>query len=275
MLLWLQSARLKLQPTKCECVVYLGYVISKEGIQSNDCKVKAIRNWPVPIMVTDLRSFLGLTNYYRCFIKGYAKVTHPLNDQISGDNAAHKKRKNHWIDECQDAFDTLKVLCTSSPILAFADFTKPLKLHTNASAIGLDAVLYQEQDGKDRVIMYASRAFSKSKSLYPVHKLEFLALRWAVTENFQEYLYGNNFASYSDNDTLTYVLTTAKLDTTGHRWMAKLAKFNFTVYYILGKSNVEGDAMSRVPWDQNIRAEAVRAISKATVECPDGNLCLS
>ena len=80
-------------------MVYLGHVISEEGIQTDSHKGKAIRNWPVPITVTELRSFLGFTNYCRCFIKGYATVTQPLYDQIFRDNAARKKRKIHWTDE--------------------------------------------------------------------------------------------------------------------------------------------------------------------------------
>ena len=152
------------------------------------------------------------------------------------------------MEECKEAFNTLEVLCTSAPILAFADFTKPFKLHTDASTIELGIILYQEQDGKDMVITYAIRALSKSESHYPTHKLEFLALKWAVTESFQEYLYGNTFTSYSNNNPLTYVLPTVKLDATGHWWIAKLAKFNFTVYYHSGKSNIEVDALSRIPW---------------------------
>ena len=116
------------------------------------------------------------------------KLAHPLYDQISSNNAGHKKQKIQWTDKCQKAFDTLQVLCISAPILAFADFTKPFKLHTNARTIGLGALLYQEQDGKDRVIGYASRALSKGESHYQAHKLEFLTLKWAVTESFQEYL---------------------------------------------------------------------------------------
>ena len=143
------------------------------------------------------------------------------------------------------------------------------KLHTNASTIGLGTILYKEQDGKDRVIIYASRGLSKSESHYPTHNLEFLALTWAVTESFQEYLYGNTFTSHANNGPLTYVLTTAKLDATGHRWIAKPTKFNFTVYYHSGKSNVEEDALSRIPRDQNIKAEVVETIFKATVEGPE------
>ena len=97
---------------------------------------------------------------------------------------------------------------------------------------------------------------------YPTHKLNFLALKWAVTENLQEHLYGNTFAVYSDNNPLTYVLTTTKLDATGHQWIAKLAKFNFTTHYYLGKSSVYTDALSQIPWDQNIEMGAVGPFSR-------------
>ena len=101
----------------------------------------------------------------------------------------------------------------------------PFKLHSNTNAIEFAAVLYQEQDGKDRVKGYASKALSKSESHYPAYKLEFLACH----RNIQEYLYSNTFTSYPDNNPLTYVLTTTKQDAMGHRWIAKLAIFNFTV----------------------------------------------
>ena len=123
----------------------------------------------------------------------------------------------------------------------------------------LGAILYQEQGGKDWVIGYTSWALSKSESHHPTHKLEFL--EWAIMESFQEYLYGNTFTLYSDNNPLTYVLTTAKLDAAGQRWIAKLTKFKFTIYYQSGKSNV--DVLSQIPWGQNIKPEAVEAILKA------------
>ena len=86
---------------------------------------------------------------------------------------------------------------------------------------------------------------------------------------FQEFLYGNTFISYSNDNPFTYVLTTTKLDAKGHRWIAKLAKFNLMIYYYFRKSNVETDALSRIPWNQNIKVEAVEAIFKATVEGPN------
>ena len=111
----------------------------------------------------------------------------------------------------------LKELCTNTPILAYANFGKPFKLHTDASVIDLGAVLPQEQDGVEKVISYASQSLSKSESKYPIHKLEFLSLKWAMTDQFHEYLYGNTFDVYTDNNPLTYILSIAKLDTMGHR----------------------------------------------------------
>ena len=107
-------------------------------------------------------------------------------------------------------------MCTTTPVLAYADFEKPFKLHTDVSVLGLEAVLYQVQDGVEKVISYASRSLMRSEAKYPVHKLEFLCLKWAITEQFHKYLYGNTFDVYTDNNPLTYVLMTAKLDAMGH-----------------------------------------------------------
>ena len=177
--LW--EAGLKLQPTKCKffktSVVYLGHKISKEGIQTDDCKVETIKNWPTPSTITELWSLLGFMNYYHCFIKGYVKVTWPFYNQISGDNATRKKEKVKWTEECQEALVMLKALCTSAPILAFADFTRPFKLHTDASTTRLGAVLYQDEDRNNWVIGYAIWALSKSESHHPANKLDFIALK--------------------------------------------------------------------------------------------------
>ena len=133
--------------------------------------------------------------------------------------------------------------------MAYPDYQLPFVLHTDSSSEGLGAVLYQKQDGKLRVIAYASRSVSKSESHHPAHKLEFLALKWAVCEKLHEYLYGSKtFQVYTDNSPLTYVLTSAKLDACGQRWVAKLANYNFTIKYKCGLSNVEADALSRISW---------------------------
>ena len=119
---------------------------------------------------------------------------------------------------------------TSPPVMAFPDFTKSFVLHTDASQEGLGAVLYQEQDGNLRVLGYASRTLTPSEKNYHMHegKLKFLALKWAVTEKFRDYLYYfTSFTVYTDNNPLTYVLSSAKWSAVRHRWVAELADFNF------------------------------------------------
>ena len=155
--------------------------------------------------------------------------------------------------ECQNAFDNQNELCTTTPILAYADVTKPFKLHTNASLLGLGAVLYQVHKGVEKVISYTSRSLTQSKTKYPVQKIEFFCLKWAITEQFHKYLYGNNFNVYTDNNPLTYVLVTAKSDAMGHRWITDFANYNFHFHYQSGKSNVEADALSRIDWERLTR----------------------
>ena len=165
--------------------------------------------------------------------------------------------------------------------MAYPDFTRPFKLHIDACDQGLGAILYQVQpDGKEKLISFASRSLNKAESNYPAHKLEFLALKWAVTKRFHEYLYGNNFTVYTNNNPLTYILTTAKLDATGHRWVAALAAYNFTLNYRPGKTNIDTDALSRIPWnkEQMVKPETVghllsNVISKmgCVIECYKGH----
>ena len=138
-------------------------------------------------------------------------------------------------------------------ILAYADYKKPFRLNTDASEKGLGVILYQTQDdGRQRVITYASRSLSKTEKNYDAHKLEFLAVKWSVTEHFHEYLYGDEFDVYMDNNPLTYVLTTAKLDATGQRWIANLANYNFKIFYHSGKLKIDGDSLSRIPWEMEL-----------------------
>ena len=213
--------------------------------------------WPTPKTVYDVRSFLGFVGYYRRFIKNFSKITKPIREVITGlenqSKRAAKKTHIEWTDIADSAFKTLKTMCVNTPILAYPDYQLPFTLHTDSSTDGLGAVLYQKQNGKQRVIAYASRSVSKAESNYPAHKLEFLALKWAVCEKFHEYLYGTKpFEVFTDNNPLTYVLTSAKLDACGQRWVAKLANYNFSIKYRCGVSNTEADALSRIKWPEAI-----------------------
>ena len=251
----LYAAGLKLKPSKCfffrEEIEYLGHVVSGKGISTNPKKVEAVAKWPTPKTVYDARSFLGFVGYYRRFIKDFSKIAKPIREVITGlENQSKRSAKKtfvEWTEAADSAFEHLKKLCISTPILAYPDYKLPFVLHTDSSSEGLGAVLYQKQNGKLRVTAYASRSVSKAESHYPAHKLEFLALKWAVCEKFHEYLYGSNlFEVYTANNPLTYVLSSAKLDACGQRWVAKLANYNFKC----GLSNVEADALSRISWSE-------------------------
>ena len=158
----------------------MGHVVNKEGVSTDRDKITAVTEWLQPTTVTEVISFFGFVSYYRRFILNFSKVAKPLNkllQNLEGTPSQKKKFKVYWGPEQQEAFEALQKLCTESPILAHADFKAPFVLHTDASGDGLGAVLYQVHDGQKTVIAYASRSLSKSERNYPVHTLEFLALK--------------------------------------------------------------------------------------------------
>ena len=190
----LDQAGLCLKPSKCEffkkTVEYLGHIVSENGIETNSKKIESIVKWPQPQTVTQMHSFLGFCNYYRKFIHRYAQIAKPLYKLISGDQTKTKQAKLFWDEKCEQAFKALKDICSHTPVLAYADYTKLFRVHTDASELGLGAVLYQEQDdGTTRVIAFASHSLSNSEQKYHSSKLEFLALKWAIHEPFHEYLW--------------------------------------------------------------------------------------
>ena len=206
----------------------------------------------------------------------FSKVAKPLNkllQNLEGTPSQKKKFKVQWGPEQQEAFETLQRLCTESPILAYVDFKAPFILHTDASGDGLGAVLYQVQEGHKRVRAYASWSLSRNERNYPVHKLEFLASKCAITDKFHKYLYGSEFQVYTDNKPLTYVLTTAKLDATGHRWVAALYNYTFSITYKPGKGHQDADALSHIKWPEamELNSQTVQAVCEG-VHAPHGKI---
>ena len=158
----------------------------------------------------------------------------------------------------------------SGEVIAYPDPEKPFFMTCDASNHGLGAVLYQTQAGVDRVISYASRTLTDAEKNYNLHsgKLEFLALKWAITERFADHLKycPQKFVVYTDNNPLTYVLTTAKLNATGLRWVADLAEFNFTIKYRPGKENVDADCLSRKPLElSELKRKCTESMEPASV----------
>ena len=254
----LQQCNLKLSPDKCyflqERVKFLGHVVSHEGIETDPDKIEKIRNWPRPSNPDELRSFVAFAGYYRRFVKDFSKVTKPLTDLLpptsTRKNAKPKKTKDwKWEEEHEVTINKLKDILTSPPILAYPEFQQPFELHTDASGKGLGAILYQMQDNQKKVIAYASRSLSRAEKNYSAFKLEYLALKWAVTEKFSDYLTNNKFTVYTDNNPLTHILSSAKLDATGQRWASALGQYDFDIVYRAGLNNVDADTMSRYPFE--------------------------
>ena len=252
----LHEHSLKLKPSKCEVfkseINYLAHHVSQKGVLPSKKNLESIAQCPPPDMYTKVKSFVGLVGHYRHFIKGFAKIAAPLYDLTSGDN---KDKKSEHVDlspEACEAFNRLKAACLQAPILSFPDFNKLFLLETDASGRGLGAVLSQKQaDGRYHLIAYASRVMNETEQRYHSNKQEFLALKWAVTEQFHEYLspYGKNrneFVVCTDNNPLTYIFSSANLDAAGQRWVARLASYNFSLEYQKGKDNTVANFLSRM-----------------------------
>ena len=156
-------------------------------------------------------------------------------------------------------FEALKQACRNSPVLAFADYTKDFLLETDALKEELGAVLSQKQeDGWFHPVAYGSWVLTTHEKNYHSMKLEFLALKWAITEHFKEYLLYQPFLVKTDNNPLTYIMTTPNLDATGHQWVSALAKYDFQLEYQKGQDNAVADTLSRVT--AHLELEAVQAV---------------
>lgn len=222
-----------------------------------------------------------LASYYRRFVEGFARLSAPLDRLVAALGGKHKKGTGQvigaaWTEECEEGFKNLKASLTTAPVLAYADFSQPFILEIDASHRGLGAVLSQDQGGRIRPVAYASRALSLSErniSNYSSMKLEFLALKWAVTEKFQEYLLGHKCVVWTDNNPLSY-LNTAKLGATEQRWAAQLSAFDFTIHYRSGRINVNVDSLSRQvhSTDDSSRLESLlpgTSLSESLQQHPD------
>lgn len=250
----LQQEGLKVKLEKCAFfkrkVQYLGHLISEEGVSTDPSKISTVANWPHPTNSSELRSFLGFASYYRRFVSGFSKLAAPLN-RLAAELAGVKARKGRntlegdaWSESCENSFQDLKARLVSAPILAFANFSLPFILEVDASHCGLGAVLSQEQEGKVRPVAYASRSLNPAEKNYSSMKLECLGMKWAMTEKFREYLWGQKCVVWTDNNPLCH-LETAKLGATEQRWVGEMSAFDYSVRYRPGRINKNADALSR------------------------------
>jgi hypothetical protein len=216
-----------------------------------------------------IRSFLGMVFYYQHFIPDCSAKAKPLFRLISGRQVQSQAKKrgkfkkkssappaiipSDWTDACQKSFQTLKSELTHRVTLAHPNFDQPFILAVDASFDGIGAVLSQVAPGETiaRPVAFASKTLTHSQMNYPAHRLEFLALKWAVCDKFSHWLKAKHFTAWTDNNPLSYILTKRRLDACEQRWVAKLAVFNFDLKYVPGVKNTVADALSRGPFVQS------------------------
>jgi hypothetical protein len=217
-----------------EEIQFLGHVLSTKGIALDPSKVKDILEWKPPTTVHQVRSFLGLAGYYRRFIPDFSKLVKPITSLLKNDT------KFNWSSKCNEAFEQLKVLLTTAPVLAQPDIKKPFDVYCDASGSGLGCVLMQE----GRVIAYASRQLRRHEEHYPTHDLELAAVVHAL-KIWRLYLLRNICHIYTDHKSLKYIFTLSELNMRQRRWLELIKDYELEIHYHPGKANVVVDALSR------------------------------
>ena len=214
-------------------VVFLGYVVSKEGISMDPSKVEAIKSWPTPSSITEVRSFHGLASFYRRFIKNFSTLVAPITDCL-------KKGTFDWPKSAQKAFESLKEKLSSAPILALPNFDMLFELECDASGVGIGAVLVQEK----RPVAYFSEKLNGSKLNYSTYDKEFYAVIRAI-DHWSHYLKQKQFVLFSDHEALKYINGQHKLNPRHAKWVEFLQMYSFVSKHKAGSSNVVADALSR------------------------------
>ena len=239
----LKEANLKLTPKKCTFfhreLRFLGFVVSDKGIAIDPEKIEAVKKYPQPKNLKELRGFLGLTGFYRKHIKDYGTLADPMY------KALQKDTKFVWAESLQSSFTALTTALCQAPILGYPNFSEPFTLCTDASLVGIGAVLSQGKAPQDRVIAYSSKTFSKGQRNYSATKRELFAVVY-YTEYFKNYLGGSHFTVVTDRRALKWLYSFKESDGLVARWIEKLSKFDFTIEHRAGKLIGHADALSRI-----------------------------
>ena len=255
----LQQYGLRLKREKCmflqTSVEYLGYLIDAEGLHATPQKIEAIVSAPMPQNVQELRSFLGLVNYYGKFIRNMSFITQPLN-HLLGKSIPWK-----WTAECKKAFDELKEKLASTEVLVHYDVHLPVKLACDASSYGVGAVIsHVLPGGEEKPIAYASRTLTQSEQNYPQIEKEALSLVFGVRK-FHQFLYGRKFTLLTDHKPLLAILGPKKsLPTLAtarmQRWALLLSAYQYEIEYRTTLEHANADGFSRLPLKGNDSGEA-------------------
>lgn len=233
----LRGQKLFAKKSKCSFgqakIEYLGHIISGDGVSTNPDKIKCMLQWPIPKNVKQLRGFLGLTGYYRKFIKHYGLINKPLTDLLKKDGFI-------WTSAAELAFHQLKEVMTTAPVLALPDFSVPFVVETDASGKGIGAVLMQN----GRPIAFLSKALCPKNQTLSIYERKFLAVLLAV-QKWRCYLQGHKFIIKTDQQALKYLLDQKVLNPMQQRGFTKLLGLNYEIQYKKGVENKVADALSR------------------------------
>jgi hypothetical protein len=248
----LKAANLKPKPSKCSWATnilkFLGFQLTSEGAKADPDKISAIADFPTPKNVRELRGFLGITSIHRRLIKNYAHIARPLQELLK------KSVKFQWSTETECAFQTLKNALISEPVLAYPDFTRQFKIHTDASGFSLGHSLLEEgNDGLDHPILNGGRSLTKSEKNYSATESEALAVITALKAN-KFYLYGAKpFKIITDHAALQWLFSKAVQETLSgrlSRWITTLQQYSYTIEHRSGKKHLDADGLSRRPYAQ-------------------------
>ena len=243
----LAQHQLRLNPEKCQfasdTITYLGHVVSPEGVLPDPNTINDVKNFKRPTCVRDVRAFLGLTSYYRKFVKSYSQIAKPMNRLLK------KDQKFIWSDECEQSYQTLKNKLISAPILAHFKPECPILLFTDSSGYAMGAILAQIQEGKEVVISYNSKSFDERQCNYSISEKECLAIVWGV-QKLRPYLYGMHFTIKTDHCPLCYIMKVKNPNGRLIRWSMCLQDYDFTIEYKSGASHKNVDCLSRYPVEE-------------------------
>ena len=245
-----RKSGLTVKPSKCyfgyNSLDYVGHNVGQGCLRTLVDKVKQIVNAPVPKTKKQLRSFLGLAGYYRRFVPSYASVAAPLTDLLRKGSS----NKLEWSQAQDSAFKQLKAMLSSQPVLRLPDHDKPYILRTDASDVGLGAVLLQEHEDGVYPVLYLSRKLNGPEKNYSVIERECLAIVWSVSK-LQVYLYGKSFVLQTDHRPLLFLDQAKQTNARVMRWALALQSYKFRTESIKGSDNVGADYLSRsIPYDE-------------------------